>query len=110
MYEEKEFNRFPPGRRRGCASPPDRLRRTEEGQTVQRLFRATNQAQIHEALPQLFAGRNKGGRIPAEAELAKRYGVSRSAIREVLKRREFEGSIVRKRGSGAYAIGFVQFL
>lgn len=68
------------------------------------LFRATNQAQIHEILIRSFVSMTRGQKIPSEPTLAKMYHVSRSTIREVLKQLEFEGYLIRKKGSGTYLL------
>jgi GntR family transcriptional repressor for pyruvate dehydrogenase complex len=44
----------------------------------------------------------EGGRLPAESELADRFGVSRPVIREALSRLRVIGMIVSRRGSGSY--------
>jgi len=44
----------------------------------------------------------EGGRLPAESELADRFGVSRPVIREALSRLRVMGMIVSRRGSGSY--------
>src|ERR1043165_4782169 len=44
----------------------------------------------------------EGGRLPAESELASRFGVSRPVIREALSRLRVMGMIVSRRGSGSY--------
>ena len=44
----------------------------------------------------------EGARLPAESELASRFGVSRPIIREALSRLRSEGVIVSRRGSGSY--------
>lgn len=44
----------------------------------------------------------EGARLPAESELAERFGVSRPIIREALSRLRSEGVIVSRRGSGSY--------
>src|SRR3954466_661810 len=43
-----------------------------------------------------------GGRLPAESELASRFGVSRPVIREALSRLRVMGVIVSRKGSGSY--------
>jgi DNA-binding FadR family transcriptional regulator len=43
-----------------------------------------------------------GSRLPAEVELADRFGVSRPVIREALSRLRIMGVIVSKKGSGSY--------
>ena len=44
----------------------------------------------------------EGGRLPAESELADRFGVSRPVIREALSRLRAMGFIVSRKGSGSY--------
>jgi DNA-binding FadR family transcriptional regulator len=44
----------------------------------------------------------EGHRLPAESELADRFGVSRPVIREALSRLRVMGMIVSRRGSGSY--------
>ena len=43
-----------------------------------------------------------GSRLPAESELAERFGVSRPVIREALSRLRVMGMIVSRKGSGSY--------
>src|SRR5438552_3607940 len=45
---------------------------------------------------------SEGGRLPAESELADRFGVSRPVIREALSRLRVMGMIISRRGSGSY--------
>lgn len=52
-------------------------------------------------MEELHTGAFKGAeRLPAEVDLAKRYGVSRSVIRDVLSNLEREGYVERGRGVG----------
>lgn len=44
----------------------------------------------------------EGGRLPAEADLATRFGVSRPVIREALSRLRTMGFITSRKGSGSY--------
>ena len=44
----------------------------------------------------------KGGRLPAESDLASRFGVSRPVIREALSRLRVMGVITSRKGSGSY--------
>ncbi|MDE3176793.1 MAG: FadR family transcriptional regulator [Pseudomonadota bacterium] len=46
-----------------------------------------------------------GARLPAESDLAARFGVSRPIIREALSRLRSEGVVVSRRGSGSYVLG-----
>jgi GntR family transcriptional regulator, transcriptional repressor for pyruvate dehydrogenase complex len=46
----------------------------------------------------------KGSRLPAEAELAARFRVSRPTVREALGRLRHEGLISSRRGSGSYVL------
>lgn len=43
-----------------------------------------------------------GGRLPAENEIAQKFGVSRPIVRETLSRLRDEGLIISRRGSGSY--------
>jgi GntR family transcriptional repressor for pyruvate dehydrogenase complex len=45
---------------------------------------------------------SEGARLPAEVELAERFGVSRPVIREALSRLRVTGIIVSRKGSGSY--------
>ena len=45
---------------------------------------------------------HQGDKLPTEAELAKRYSVSRNTIREALRALELEKLIVRTRGRGTF--------
>ncbi|MCR4282233.1 MAG: FadR family transcriptional regulator, partial [Bauldia sp.] len=45
---------------------------------------------------------DEGARLPAESELADRFGVSRPVIREALSRLRVMGVIVSRKGSGSY--------
>ena len=44
----------------------------------------------------------EGARLPAESDLAERFGVSRPIIREALSRLRSQGRILSRRGSGSY--------
>jgi DNA-binding FadR family transcriptional regulator len=44
----------------------------------------------------------EGARLPAESDLAQRFGVSRPIIREALSRLRSQGIIMSRRGSGSY--------
>jgi GntR family transcriptional repressor for pyruvate dehydrogenase complex len=43
-----------------------------------------------------------GSRLPAETEIAQKFGVSRPVVRETLSRLRDEGLIISRRGSGSY--------
>ncbi len=45
---------------------------------------------------------SEGSRLPAESDLAERFGVSRPVIREALSRLRLMGVIVSRKGSGSY--------
>jgi GntR family transcriptional regulator len=45
------------------------------------------------------------GLLPSEAELGRRYQVSRATIREALSRLEQRGVVVRRHGVGTFAVG-----
>ena len=47
-------------------------------------------------------GFNEGDRLPAESDLADKFGVSRPIIREALSQLRSQGLIVSRRGSGSY--------
>lgn len=44
----------------------------------------------------------EGNRVPSEHELARMHGLSRNQAREALRELEWEGLVVRRRGSGSY--------
>lgn len=44
----------------------------------------------------------RDARLPAEAELARRFGISRPVLRQALGRLRAEGHIVSRKGSGSY--------
>jgi GntR family transcriptional regulator, transcriptional repressor for pyruvate dehydrogenase complex len=46
----------------------------------------------------------ESGRLPTEAELAQKYGVSRPTVREALSRLRMDGLIASRRGSGSYVL------
>jgi GntR family transcriptional repressor for pyruvate dehydrogenase complex len=45
-----------------------------------------------------------GSRLPAENEIAVKFGVSRPVVRETLSRLRDEGRIISRRGSGSYVV------
>jgi GntR family transcriptional repressor for pyruvate dehydrogenase complex len=45
---------------------------------------------------------SEGARLPAEVEIAERFGVSRPVVREALSRLRVTGVIVSRKGSGSY--------
>jgi GntR family transcriptional regulator len=45
------------------------------------------------------------GRLPSEAQLCARFGVSRVTVRQALDRLEDEGTVERKQGKGTYVAG-----
>lgn len=47
---------------------------------------------------------NIGGRIPSEPELCRRYGVSRSTVREAVRSLVSKGIVEVRRGSGTYVV------
>ncbi|MFE4196655.1 GntR family transcriptional regulator [Paenarthrobacter sp. NPDC056912] len=53
-------------------------------------------------LRKLIATGEPGDRLPSEAELATRIGVSRVTVREALNRLWHEGAVVRRWGAGTY--------
>jgi GntR family transcriptional repressor for pyruvate dehydrogenase complex len=53
----------------------------------------------------ILRGEVKGhGKLPSEAELADRFGVSRPTVREALFRLRSDGIIASRRGSGSYVV------
>ncbi|MGH1486424.1 MAG: FCD domain-containing protein [Cellvibrionaceae bacterium] len=49
-----------------------------------------------------------GARLPAERELAQRFSISRTSVREVLQRLKAKGWVVSKRGGGHYVSSQLQ--
>ncbi|WP_310734588.1 FadR/GntR family transcriptional regulator [Azohydromonas caseinilytica] len=47
----------------------------------------------------------RGSRLPTEWELASRFGVARSTVREALSRLRSDGIIETRRGSGSHVVG-----
>lgn len=50
----------------------------------------------------IVEGEFDDGRIPPEVELAERFGVSRTTVRDALSRLEHEGVVVRRQGAGTF--------
>jgi GntR family transcriptional regulator len=63
-----------------------------------RTIRETVAQRIQELISAGHLG--QGGRLPTERELAVRFGVSRTTVRQVLDRLEHEGAVHRRRGRG----------
>lgn len=62
----------------------------------------SNSQRLHEALTQLIADTNPGGRLPSEPVLAQELGISRATLREAMRIFEVQGMITRRQGSGTY--------
>lgn len=56
-------------------------------------------------LRQLIASAKPGQKLPAEPELARQLGVSRSTLREAMRSFEGQGVIRRRQGSGTFVVG-----
>ena len=67
-----------------------------------RLSSQTQQSKVRAQLELLLRKAEPGERLPSEPALAKRFGVSRTTIREVMSQLEAEGFIQRRQGSGTY--------
>ena len=67
-----------------------------------RLSSQTQQSRVRAQLELLLRKAEPGERLPSEPALAKRFGVSRTTIREVMSQLEAEGFIQRRQGSGTY--------
>ena len=67
-----------------------------------RLSSQTQQSRVRAQLELLLRNAEPGERLPSEPALAKRFGVSRTTIREVMSQLEAEGFIQRRQGSGTY--------
>ena len=67
-----------------------------------RLSSQTQQSKVRAQLELLLRNAEPGERLPSEPALAKRFGVSRTTIREVMSQLEAEGFIQRRQGSGTY--------
>lgn len=59
---------------------------------------------VCEALTQLISGEDfqPGSRLPSETDMASRFGVSRTVIREAVSRMKSEGLVESRQGSGVY--------
>ena len=67
-----------------------------------RLSSQTQQSRVRAQLELLLRNAEPGERLPSETALAKRFGVSRTTIREDMSQLEAEGIIKRRQGSGTY--------
>lgn len=71
-------------------------------------------ARLPEQVADILAGRIESGELapgemlPSEAELARRFGVSRPVIREALSRLKFEGMVDSHQGRGVQVVGPVR--
>jgi GntR family transcriptional regulator len=61
-------------------------------------------ANLQEQLQMVIDGTETGGRLPSEPALSKKFGVSRSTLREAMRIFETQGMIHRKQGSGTFVI------
>jgi len=61
-------------------------------------------AHLQEQLQIVIEGTETGGRLPSEPALSKKFGVSRSTLREAMRIFETQGMIHRKQGSGTFVI------
>jgi GntR family transcriptional regulator len=59
--------------------------------------------EIAEYLRRLIAASRPGDRLPSEAELCERFGVSRMTVRQALQMLANEHLLVRRRGEGTFA-------
>lgn len=70
-----------------------------------------NIATLYEQIASLLAGEiqqgsfEPSGKLPSEAALCLRFGVSRVTVRRALARLESDGVVERKQGKGTYAVG-----
>lgn len=62
----------------------------------------TRAEQARVSILRLIHSGTAGDRLPGEAELASRFGVSRVTVREALRQLWHEGLVVRRWGSGTY--------
>lgn len=58
--------------------------------------------QTADRLGEMLAEKSPGSFLPAEPELARQLGVSRSTLREAMRLFEARGQVVRRRGVGTY--------
>lgn len=77
----------------------------ERGETSQPKYR-----QIVEYLRGGLTGGHyrSGARLPSEAELVRRFGVSRMTVVKAVQQLQQEGLLVRRPGSGTFAVGAVE--
>jgi GntR family transcriptional regulator len=61
-------------------------------------------ANLQEQLQIVIDGTETGGKLPSEPALSKKFGVSRSTLREAMRIFETQGMIHRKQGSGTFVI------
>jgi len=59
---------------------------------------------VNEITAEISAGQivGDGGRLPSEAELCRRYDVSRATVREALSKLELAGVVIRRHGVGTF--------
>jgi GntR family transcriptional regulator, transcriptional repressor for pyruvate dehydrogenase complex len=79
----------------------------ESGMKIRRIGRAAHlPAQVAgEIAAQIMSGRIKPGeRLPTEPQLASRFGVSRTVVREAIARLRSEGVVRSKQGAGVFVI------
>jgi len=59
---------------------------------------------LQDQLTKVIDGTETGGKLPSEPALAKKFGVSRSTLREAMRIFETQGMIRRKQGAGTFVI------
>ena len=59
---------------------------------------------LQDQLTKVIDGTETGGKLPSEPTLAKKFGVSRSTLREAMRIFETQGMIRRKQGAGTFVI------